>query len=64
MKEGEAMQDWDHFVMILLGAGVTAHTGYLGWQFWKQQNRSGAAGAFFLAALTVALPIALAVVVG
>lgn len=58
------MQDWDHFVMIALGTGVTIHTGYVGWQFWKQRNRGGAMGAFFLAVLTVALPIALAVVVG
>lgn len=53
------MQDWDRLVLILIGAGVAAHTGYAGWRLWRRQNRGGALGAFFLAAVSVLAPILL-----
>ena len=55
------MQDWDKLVMVLLGIGVAAYTGYRGVQFWRKENRGGAVGAFFLALVAVALPVMLAV---
>lgn len=50
--------------MILIAGGVAIQVAYTGWGYWRSQHKGAAAGAFLLAALTLALPIALALTGG
>ncbi|HYF94040.1 MAG TPA: hypothetical protein VD969_17635 [Symbiobacteriaceae bacterium] len=58
------MQNWDLVVMVLLGGGVAAHSGYLAWAAFRRKQPLAAAGSLLLGLCTVILPLLLTMLRG